>query len=552
MINGNLGSFFDGFEVSYWPPETVKVPRARQEAMISQLPVSAAPRAIQAQAARSYVGDYYDRVHIVPVRLDLGNVVSTQVTTIQVWNAWRVARTLEDITGTDPGLQVSGQSEPPVLFKALKELSWQLSVTPDGQPVLDASVAWVFDNDEQPAVRVTANRIIAWSFAPDWGDSVIERLSALTDVLQSESGAEQRRALRLAPRREFEAQMYAEDRERQLLDLALYGWSGRIWAMPVWPDVQLLTQPVAAGALRINCSTAYLDFVQGGMVMLRGESAFNYEVVQVKAIDSTGLDLLRPTQQAWRRGTRLYPARGAQLMEQPSLTRLTDRAQGAKVHFLVMEACYWPEVLPSTQYRGRPVLEERPDESEDLTSTVERIQLQLDSALAMPRVTELADRPFPVTGYRWLDLGRARRSAWRSLVHGLRGRQTAVWVPTHADDLTLVNQVNDLSTTMDVTNVGYTRFASARPGRRDIRIELRDGSVFHRRILNSTELDSETERLAIDVSLGRLVLPSQVSRICWMALSRGSSDVVEIEHITDSEGLASSAITFRGVPDDEL
>lgn len=552
MPNSNLGSFFDGFDFTDWPPQEIEVSRGAGSPVASQLPVSTTPRQLEGVTARSYVSDYYDRVHISPVQLDLGNVVSTQVTPVRAWNAWRVPRTLESIAGTDEGLQLSGQSEPPLLVPALKELTWQMSVTPDGQPVLDTRVTWIFDNGEQPGVRVTANRIIAWSFAPDWGDSVLERLSALTDVLQSESGAEQRRALRVAPRREFEAQMYAEDRERQLLDLAMYGWSGRTWAMPVWPDIQLLQQPVAVGAVRIACSTAYLDFVQGGMAMLRGDNAFSYEVVQIKAIDAAGIDLQRPTQQAWPRGSRFYPARAAQLVEQPSLTRITDRAQGAKVHFQVMEVCLWPEVLPSTLYRGRPVLDERPDESEDLSGTLERIQLQLDSALALPRVTELASRPFPVTGYRWLGLGRAERSSWRSLVHGLRGRQVAVWVPTHADDLTLVGQINDVATAMDIAYVGYTRFASARPGRRDIRIQLNDGTVFYRRILNSTELGLETERLSIDASLGRQVLPSQVARICWMSLSRGNSDTVEIEHITDSEGLASSAITFRGVPDDEL
>ncbi|MCF3955424.1 hypothetical protein L2D71_32655, partial [Pseudomonas aeruginosa] len=74
------------------------------------------------------------------------------------------------------------------------------------------------------------NRIIAWTFAPDWGDSIVERLSASTNILQSESAVTQRRAMRLAPRREFEANMYAVDRERQLLDMTLFGWGARIWA----------------------------------------------------------------------------------------------------------------------------------------------------------------------------------------------------------------------------------------------------------------------------------------------------------------------------------
>ncbi|RCH01933.1 hypothetical protein CSC36_6591 [Pseudomonas aeruginosa] len=38
-----------------------------------------------------------------------------------------------------------------------------------------------------------------------------------------------------------------------------------------------------------------------------------------------------------------------------------------------MEPSAWPELMPATTYRGRPVLEQRPDESEDLTSSYQRL-----------------------------------------------------------------------------------------------------------------------------------------------------------------------------------
>lgn len=551
--NPHLTSALDAFEgIIGWPPVVADVTGSLYAEVLTDWPVSTSPRVLVGSRSGAYSDDFYYRVHVSPQRLDLGNVVSTQQASVFVWNAFLEARTLLGITGTDEGLQLSGQAAPPLLFAALQERIWHLSVTPDGQPVLDTRVVWGFDNGASPSIRVTANRIIAWSFAPDWGDSIVERLSALTDNLQSDSGVEQRRALRLAPRREFEAQMYAEDRERQLLDLALFGWSGRIWALPIWPDIQLLAQPVNAGADRISCATEYLDFVVNGLAMLRGESAFDYEVVQIAGIDATGLDLVRATQRAWPRGARLYPVRTAQLMEQPSLTRLTDRAQGAQVHFLVMEPCDWPALAPVATYLGWPVLEERPDETEDLTSSMQRLLSQLDSSLGMPLTTDLADRAFPITGYRWVDMGRAARAAWRSLVYALRGQQVAMWVPTHADDLTLVATISDVATTLDIENIGYTRFAQGRPGRRDIRIELYDGAIFYRRITGSTELDGDVERLSISSSLGRLVTPSQVARICWMVLSRSASDVFEIEHITDSEGPATGSLTFRGVRDDEF
>lgn len=527
-------------------------PRAGQQELTPAWPVEANGTAITGQRLQAHLDDWYYRIHITPRELDLGNVVSTQVTPVMLWNAYLEPRTVTSIDGLEEGIELAGQPAPPMLFPALAELTWLVKVTPDGQPVLDTLVSWVLDNGASPGIRMTARRVIAWAFVPDWGDGVVERLTWATDILQSETAVEQRRSVRLAPRRELEASAYVEGRERQLLDMALYGWSSRVWSLPIWHEVQLLQSPVAAGALSITCSTTYLDLQAGGLAMLRGESAFNSETVEVLAVTSTGLTLKRATQQAWPRGSRLYPARSARLMQPPSINRLTDTCSSVDMQFLIVEPCAWPEVLPSTLYRGRPVLELVPDESEDLTSSFEHLTLTLDSGAALPQVTDTANRSIPVQGHRWLELGRAARAAYRSLLYGLRGRQVPIWVPTHAADLNLIAVIAGSATTIDVANVNYTRFAQGRPGRRDIRIQLWDGTAYHRRVTGSTELDSSTERLAIDAPLGTTVSPADVLRISWMVCCRLDSDSVEIEHITDSEGLAASSLVFRGVRDDEF
>lgn len=211
--------------------------------------------------------------------------------------------------------------------------------------------------------------------------------------------------------------------------------------------------------------------------MLRGEDAFNYEVVEVKAVIAARLDLVRPVQATSGNWLATAPREHtAQLTEQPTLTRLTDTAQSARVSFLVMEPSAWPEVMPlATTYRGRPVLEQRPDESEDLTSSYQRLLSTLDNGSAISprdrrrrhgaaRHRPSVDRhgPSRAVGVPWPGL-------WM-----LRGQQKSLWVPTHADDpdpgrhrLAAVHRA-------DVRNIGYARFANGRPGRRDIRIELYD------------------------------------------------------------------------------
>lgn len=552
IVNPLLSTELDAYAWVAMPYESLGTARPGGAVAVADWPVAANGQALAGEARSCFVDDYYYRIHISPAQIDLGNVVSAQTSPVFLWNAFLEPRTLVDINGTDEGVLVSGQPAPPLLFPALKELEWQITVTPDGQPVLDTIVAWQFDNGRNAEIRITANRIIAWAFVPDWGDGIRETLTATTDIMQSESAVSQRRQLRLAPRRKLSGQMYAEGRERQLLEMALFGWSDRIWSMPIWPDIQLLDAGIAADVDFIPCSTQHLDFRAGGLAMLRGEDAFTTETVEILGVLNNGLQLKRNTQLAWAAGSRLYPARQAQLIEEPSLSKLTDRLMQVDVQFMVVESCDWPVWLPTSLYRGRPVWDRRPDDSDSLTHSAQRLRSTLDSGFAQPLITDTARRALQMLGQRHLDMGREARALVRSFIYGMRGRQSVVWVPTHMDDITLVGTVSAVSTTLDIAYIGYTRFSAGKPGRRDIRIELWGGSVFMRRITGSVEIDSQVERVALDAGLGVEVQPQQVARISWMNLMRFESDEQEIEHMTDSEGVAVWATVFREERDDEF
>lgn len=494
-------------------------------------------------------------VYLIPVQgtsYPLGNIVADVEWSVLIWNALPASVTLVARNyDAESGVYVVGPAAG-LVMGAYQDQAWTIQVGLDGPPSMDTTVEWGFSDGSSRAITITGTRITTWAFVPDWSGGVLERLTAATDILQSESAASQRRALRIAPRREFEAQLYAEGRERQLLDLALFGWGHRVWAMPIWPDIQLLSAAVPMGAYAIPCSTEHLDFRAGGLAVLRGESAFDAETVEIDSVTAGGLQLARPTGRNWPVGTRLYPARTAQLLEQPALSKLTDRLYSTDVRFLVVEPCDWPAVMPSTLYRGRPVWAKRPDDSEDLTHGFERLQSTLDNGMSIPLLSDSAGRALTTLGQRWLGLGRAERAAVRSFIYAMRGRQAAVWVPTHTDDLTLAARVLSTDTSIDVGNSGWSRFGAGRAGRRDIRIELYGGAVFMRRVLAGTELSAAVERLSLDSGLGQQVEPEQVMRISWMVLCRFAADAQEIEHMTDSEGLASWSVVFREERDDEF
>src|SRR5574343_92051 len=46
----------------------------------------------------SHADDYYNRIHLIPAKVDVGNLVSDQYFDVLVWNAYFVPRTLESIS----------------------------------------------------------------------------------------------------------------------------------------------------------------------------------------------------------------------------------------------------------------------------------------------------------------------------------------------------------------------------------------------------------------------------------------------------------------------
>ena len=549
--SGHLSTDLDGFITDWWPPNISDPGINWFSSLTRHVPVqSLAKGSINTVKVNSFFDDYYNRIHVAPTELLMGNILSTQTAVVYVWNAYLVPKTLTAVDGLETGMLLEGQSSPPLLFQPLAELQYDLSVTQDGPLSVDTVVQWNFDT-ESPGVRIRATRVTIWAWVPDWEDGVVESLEWHTEIYASETLVEQRVAKRTVPRRIFTANLFAEERERQWLDLVLLSWSARIFAIPVWHDIQILQSSMLAGSDRVNCETEYLDFYVGGLVILRGESAFQFEAAEILAIDANGLDLVRPLQKAWAVGTRIYPGRTAQLLSEPEITRLTDTADELSVEFLVMENNDWPEVLPAVTYRGFPVLDARPDETKDIKHSQARLLATLDNDFALPKITDLAGVAMKLRGWRWLEVGRQAQAELRSLLYGLRGRQVAVWVPTHANDLDVVADVSSVSTVIDVAWCGVSRFG-LQEGRQDIRIELYSGVVYYRRVTDATELSDDVERLVIDTALGVSVAAAQIARVCWMTLSRGASDRVEIDHSTDGMGVATCSLTFRGVRDDAV
>lgn len=504
---------------------------------LHQFPVTSAGRVLIGYVADGLFDDIYNRIHVWPRVVELGSLVSEQVRELHVWNAWLgVTHTLSATDILDgSGMTLTPPSALPLTFLPLAAHTLELSIGVTGAPSVDATVVLTFTGLDGVTVRVTGKRVQAWPVMADWGNPVEETLAWLTDLQTAEDGSVDAEPKRAAPRRGWEFDIVEGRRERRIVENATYDGAAKVWALPVMPDVSLLPAALPAGSTSIAIDTVGLDYRDGGLAML-WQDALRYEVVEIDTVTDAALALVRPTGNAWPRGTRVYPCRTATLREAPQWRRKSDQVIVGRVAFDAAEPCDWPAIAPATTYRGYPVLDEPGDESDDPTLRTPRRVTVIDGDTGLVMHDDVTGIAWAEQSYAWKRWQRPERAAHRSLLYWLQGRAQRLWVPTFADDVELVDPVDDAATTITVANAGITVHLRQQPGRRHLRIALASGTLLHREVLASAVLDIARESLLLDAALGVSVTPGQVRLISWMTLSHGANDAVRLSHTTDSHG----------------
>lgn len=385
-----------------------------------------------------------------------------------------------------------------------------------------------------------------WMHPPTWGEQIIERLDWKTDVLSGELGTEQRVARRLTPRRSFTASFYLQKTDRQQFEYNMAARGSQVWVIPVWHDVSTLDADAASGASVLSVDTQYREFLNSGLVILRGQSLNSWEVGIVQSKTSGSITLTDTLSAAWPKRTKVYPARLARLVFTLETAKKTDDFVEARIGFTLDQRNPYVSDIAFPTYLSSPVLEQRPDESDELSFGYERLLSIVDNDVGLPSYLDTANKTFQTIGYRWSVIGRQKAHDLRQLLSYLRGRARAMWIPTFMQDFTLDSDVASGATTLAVKNVGYTDSGARAAGKQDIRIQLADGTVLYRRITASIVSSATRETLTLSSPIATGFVAGQVVAISHMQLSRMESDSLELRHPTDSVGVTQCDARWRG------
>jgi hypothetical protein len=384
-----------------------------------------------------------------------------------------------------------------------------------------------------------------WTITPNWAQGITETLSWLTDVLASTNGTEQRRALRLSPRRMFEMSFALIDQERSLFDLWLHRLGSQEFMVPLFHDAGRLSDSIAVGATAIPFDTTYREFGVGDLAVIVGPDAFTFDKVSIEAIAADGITVTAGgVTRDWLAGTRIHALRRSRISDESLLSALTSRAGQATLQFQLNQANdiadegEWVDT-----YGDYPLIATPPNRRDSLDLTFNRNSLLLDNDHGLRTLNDDAGRAFTLQIDNRMMKGREEHWAFRQMLYRLRGQQAAVWLPTFNRDLEVARDCLAASSNLDIKQIGYAYTGGAISGRQHIRL----GSVMCKVTGTGAPVGLGEEHLNLAAPLGEDVPAGTFGM--FMDTCRLATDDIEILHHTDTDGAAECNLSFRSFVD---
>lgn len=482
--------------------------------------VQAGARIRSGQSVNSYKDDFYDRIHIVPLNVDVGNLTSEQFVTVEVFNGYLINKTLATISQFNAdGITITGDT-PPVGYKPLQSKIYELRVTTDGPPDINAIFRFLWNLPEDTRdVTIVGSRIVAMPYI--FESPMQETLEWKTQLFQSNNGSEQRVRLRKAPRQRMSVNYPLPHAELQRAFNLAYGWLTRRWAVPLWSEAQQIEGGIPSGTQTITIDTQVADFRVGGLIIV-WQSERQSVTAKIVSMTPTTMSLDKPINQVYP-SPWVAPVRIGRVLG--NITRRTDGySSSLGITYEFTDNIDLGRESSPVQYLGNDVLTDAGMLSDE-NEVVEQLNARVDVVDYGTGVLSTYS-PWQYNHirrtYRVVLQGLDEIWEFRKWLHSRAGRIAPFWKPTFENNIR-INQNGIVTFAMTVEADNYKEFGSKH---NHIAIHMKDGRLLLRTVLDIATIDSDNLLLNMDESLNADA--SEVGFVSFVTLHRLDADRIEL------------------------
>lgn len=498
--------------------------------------------------ARGFARTWLNQVGAFPDPVDFGNITATKQRTVTIHNTNRYAITVNSldlsavsgVTLVSPGL--------PVVIGAFSSQVFTVEAGLQGATDFDALA--VFSTTEGAVtVRMIGRRVIIFNTHPQRG--TIERMTWLSDIMDSDDGTEQAMAARHAPRSAITYNLRHRDNlERTRLQNLQLGAMQLPVGVQLWFQSRELTSAALAADLVLQCSTASMEIENGGSLSLILPDRSSVEV-EVASFDATTITLTQEVGTDLPAGTTVAPIKFGFQRTKSALASFATAVEDQSVTFDLIDYAADPFVDPA-YFEAHPVdglpITLTPlyfsgqSRKGSIVSDTERLDGNT-GAIDQTR-TQALSRPAQEVLVHCNSL--ADQHAWRRFLHAMRGSWGKWYVPTGTNDLPLFADFALGGSTFDVPAMGLASLVGNIAPRRDVKITIA-GVDYHRRITNVQD-NGAFETVTINAAIpGSGNVPASQFFCSWLTLARIIGDSASFNH--QRRGVAELRFMVRGVID---
>lgn len=488
------------------------------------------------QYLRTSFDDWYYRIHIIPSTLALGNIAGDVQRTVVVWNAYFSPVELQDFELTSgQGLSYSSAITPPADIPTLEDVTYFINVSSSGPATITGEAVWTIDGVEY-VVPISGQRSVLFGFRPDWKmQRVNETYEWLNTLNTSYSGYEQVMSIREEPRRILDYRLRLHDREARLFDESAFGWTGRLFGLPWWPDRSPLTSAALENSNIIYLDTTARSFGENGSALLY-RNAFEYEILDVAEVHEDHLVLNNSLARDWPIGSHVYPVLSAIPQEDIATSRAASNHIDSAMRFTVSPTdaiLNLPDEEAPQTYRGYEMYTKETNWRAPLGINLTARRKEVDGVLGPLTIRRKADFPLVMRGFSWMLKNRDQARELLAFFARRAGRRVPVWMPSGTDDFKLLEDIPSGQNAIRVERSEAGRLIGVNEARRDVVLVLRSGGRIARRIL-AVEDDGNESTVTFSEAFDDAISLSDVKRVSYLGLYRLASDTVTFAWATTS------------------
>lgn len=367
---------------------------------------------------------------------------------------------------------------------------------------------------------------------------------AMTEIITSRSGKEQRVAQRDVPRIMIDYKTMVSENDMRSAMARLADQQDDTMQMPDWPRPISLDGPAAAGSSLVVADT--LDgWVRSTVAIIfvwQTEDGVAYTTSTISGISGYNISLSTPLARAVPAEALAYRMWTGHLEKSVAGSFAGDRISEVTVKFSVDPGFENLGSIPANPetYGDRELISREPDWNQPMDAEFLSSLETLDYGVgrkAFTRPVAFNDRLLKCS--YWAE-DRADVDYFLGIFRRLYGQQGEVFMPTFTEDLAMRGPLDSSDTAIRVIGSDTATMYAASTIFDHIAIFLMDGTVIRRTVPSITPISDSTGNdsiLNLGSSVGQDVDLSDIDRICWLPVWRFASDQLVIQWQSDESAM---------------